>query len=53
VERRSAGELAPVEHEDVGTAGDRQVIRDTAAGDAAADDDDAGGIDGRKPASRR
>ena len=53
MKRRSAGELAPVEHEDVAAARDRQMIRDAAAGDAAADDDDAGGIDGRRPAIRR
>jgi hypothetical protein len=50
---RTACQLAPVEHEDVAAAGDRQVIRDAAAGDAAADDDDAGGIDGWRPATRR
>jgi hypothetical protein len=53
MKRRSAGQLTPVEHEDVGAAGDRQVIRDAAAGDAAANDDDAGGIDERRPAIRR
>jgi hypothetical protein len=50
---RTACQLAPVEHEDVAAAGDRQVIRDAAAGDAAADDDDAGGIDEWRPATRR
>jgi hypothetical protein len=50
---RPAGELSPIEHEDVGAARDRQVIRDAAAGDAAADDDDASGTDGWRPATRR
>jgi len=53
VEGRTARQLTPVEHEDVVAPGDRQVVRDAAAGDAAADDDDAGGIDGRRLAIRR
>jgi hypothetical protein len=53
VKGRTARQLTPVEHEDVVAPGDRQVVRDAAAGDAAADDDDAGGIDGRRLAIRR
>jgi hypothetical protein len=52
VKRRPAGQLAAIEQEDVATARERQVVRDAAAGDAAADDDDAGGIDGRRLAIR-
>jgi hypothetical protein len=53
MEGRSAGELAAVDDEHVATARDRQVIRDAATGDAAADDDDTSRVDGRRLASRR
>jgi len=53
VEGGSARQLTPVEHQHVAAPRERQVVRDAAAGDAAADDDDAGGIDGWKPAIRR
>src|SRR3546814_12759069 len=40
----AAGELAPLQQQHVGDAEPRQVIRDGAAGDAAADDDDGHAI---------
>src|SRR5262249_17990327 len=42
VARRSAGQVALLQQKDVVPAGPRKVVRDAAAGDAAADDNDAG-----------
>ena len=53
MEGGAARQLAPVEHEHVAATRERQMVRDAAAGDAAADDDDAGGIDGPRLAIRR
>jgi hypothetical protein len=50
---RAAGELLALKQQDVGPAEPGEVIGDRAAGDAAADDDDASGIDGRRLATRR